>query len=134
LIESKTLTDAFYLKYSEVGIGTDHLLKESLLNFIKSGKKKLILDLRNNPGGSLFETKNILNYFINAGSPMMILKYPRAESVTYAVSAPLTDWSQYNIIILVNRDTASAAEVITTSLREYFPKNVLVLGETTYGK
>lgn len=64
----------------------------------------------------------------------MVLKYPRHESVSYAVSDPLADWSQYEIVLLVNSDTASAAEVIATTLREYFPKNVVLIGEKTYGK
>lgn len=64
----------------------------------------------------------------------MVLKYPRYESINYATSEPLLDWSQYEIVILINKDTASAAEVIATSLREYFPKNVVIIGETSYGK
>jgi len=40
-------------------------MKDALESFLKSGKKRLILDLRNNPGGSMAETRNILNYFID---------------------------------------------------------------------
>lgn len=134
LVETDDTQSAFRLKYSEVGFGTDKLFKDALQKFIKSGKKRLILDLRSNPGGSLFETKNILNYFISAGQPTIILKYPRQEVPTYSTEVPLTDWSQYEIVILVNHDTASAAEVIATTLREYFPKNVAIIGEVTYGK
>ena len=64
----------------------------------------------------------------------MILRYPRSENITYATGDTLADWTEYEIIILTNHDTASAAEVIASTLREYFPKNVVLLGETTYGK
>jgi carboxyl-terminal processing protease len=124
----------FVIKYAEVGFGTDTLIKDALHKFLDSGKKRLVLDLRNNPGGSLFETKNILNYFIAKDLPTMILKYPRLETTTFATEAPITDWSKYEIVILINHDTASAAEIIASVLSEYFPKNVALVGETTYGK
>lgn len=134
LVETDTVQNAFRIKYSEVWLGTDALFRAALQKFLKTGKKRLILDLRNNPGGSLFETKNVLNYFIEKGSPTLILKYPRAENITYATEAALTDWSKYEIVILINHDTASAAEVIASTLKEYFPKNVVLIGETSYGK
>ena len=64
----------------------------------------------------------------------MILKYPRAENINYATDPAMTDWSKYEIVILMNHDTASAAEVIASALREYFPKTVALIGETSYGK
>ncbi len=134
LVDTSILTNAFQVKFSEVGFGTDPLMKTALQKFLDSGKKRLILDLRNNPGGSLFETKNILNYFIDAGNPTMILSYPRVDITSYAIDAAMTDWSRYEIVILMNHDTASAAEVIATTLREYFPKSVAIIGETSYGK
>lgn len=99
-----------------------------------SGKKRLILDLRDNPGGSMLETRNILNFFIDQGSPLVTLKYQKKQN-TYSATLPsITDWSQYEIIILVNKNTASAAEVIAAVLREYMPKNLVIIGERTYGK
>ena len=134
LIETKLLTKAYYLRYREVAFGSDHLFEEALRDFIQSGKKRLILDLRNNPGGSMLETRNILNFFIDKGNPLVILKYPQTEIIHRASQDKMTDWSQYEIVILINKDTASAAEVITTTLREYFPKTVAVIGEVSYGK
>ena len=65
---------------------------------------------------------------------MMTLKYPRLETTTFATDDPMTDWSKYEIVILINHDTASAAEVIASALQEYFPKNVALIWETSYGK
>lgn len=50
LIETKVLDKAYYLKYREVAFGSDHLIEDTLRAFLKSGKKRLILDLRDNPG------------------------------------------------------------------------------------
>lgn len=134
MVDTEVRQNAFVIKYAEVGFGTDELMRSALEQFLASGKNRLILDLRNNPGGSLFETKNILNYFIEAGQPTMVLKYPRLETTAYSVDPALADWSEYEIVLLINHDTASAAEVIASSLREYFPKNSILIGETSYGK
>jgi C-terminal processing protease CtpA/Prc len=48
-----------------VAFGTDKTVKKLLETFMGNGKKRLILDLRNNPGGSMLETRNILNFFID---------------------------------------------------------------------
>lgn len=66
LVETGTLKNAFYIKLSEVGTGTDVLIKKAIKEFLATKKQRLILDLRDNPGGSLFETKKILDYFVDA--------------------------------------------------------------------
>jgi len=109
-------------------------MKDALQGFLKSGKKRLILDLRDNPGGSMAETRNILNFFISQGQPLVILKYPKLEVTNFALDDAMTDWTQYEIVILINGDSASAAEIIASSLREYYPRNVAIVGETSYGK
>lgn len=75
----------------------------------------------------MVETRNILNFFIDQGNPLVILKYPKLEVTNYAIDRSLTDWSQYEIVILINGDSASAAEIIASSLREYFPRNVAII-------
>lgn len=134
LVDTEELPNAFRITYGEVGFGTDKLIKEALYKFLQTGKRRLILDLRNNPGGSMFETRNILNFFIPKGQPTMILRYPRVDTISYATENSLADWSKYEIVIVVNHDSASAAEVIASTLREYFPKNSVIIGETSYGK
>lgn len=134
LVDTEDLPNAFKITYGEVGFGTDKLIKDALGKFLQTGKRRLILDLRNNPGGSMFETRNILNFFIQKGLPTMVLRYPHVETTSYATENPLADWSKYEIVILVNHDSASAAEVIASTLREYFPKNSVIIGETSYGK
>lgn len=132
---AETLNQKWYvITYREVGIGTDSTFWNALKNFVNSGKKRLIIDLRNNPGWSMLETRSILNLFIEEGAPLMILKYPSTEEVFHASLPSLTDWSKYEIIILVNGRTASAWEIIAAVLREYFPNNLRIVGETTYGK
>ena len=134
IVETSYSADAVLIKYSQVDFGTDALFQKALQEFLESGRKRLIIDLRNNPGGSLSETRNILNDFIAKWQPLFSLKYPTRTYTNIATEEPIADWSQYEIIILINHDTASAAEVIATALREHFPKTVAILWEVSYGK
>lgn len=121
LVETEVLSNSFRITFGEVAFGSDGLFRAALEEFLESGKKRLILDLRNNPGGSMAETRSILNFFIDKSNPLIILQYPKVKVTNYATDNAMTDWSKYEIIILVNRDTASAAEIIASTLREYFP-------------
>jgi len=80
------------------------------------------------------ETRSILDFFIDAGKPLVVLKYPKIDVTNYSIAPAMTDWNQYEIVILINGDTASAAEIIALGLREYFPRKVFIIGETSYGK
>lgn len=133
-VETVELSHAYRIIFWEVDFGTDIVMESALKRFLASGKKRLILDLRNNPGGSMAETRNILNFWIESGNPLFILKYPKLEVTNYALNASLADWSKYEIVILINGDTASAAEIIAATLREYFPTNSVIIGDTSYGK
>jgi carboxyl-terminal processing protease len=82
----------------------------------------------------MLETRNILNFFIDKGSPLVTLKYKTKQNTYSATMPQMTDWSRYEIIVLVNKNTASAAEVIVAVLREYMMSNLVVIGERTYGK
>lgn len=133
-VETEELTDSYRIIFWEVATGTDIIMEGALQGFLSSGKKRLILDLRNNPGGSLAETRSILNYWIDKWNPLVVLKYPKLEVLNYALNDPLTDWTKYEIVILINGDTASAAEIIAATLREYYPRNSVIIGDTSYGK
>jgi len=65
LAEIKELPTAYTITYREIAFGTDKIIRNLLEQFLASGEKRLILDLRDNPGGSMLETRNILNFFID---------------------------------------------------------------------
>lgn len=134
ITEVKELPNAYVLKYREVAFWTDKNIKKLLEDFLASGKKRLIFDLRDNPGGSMLETRSILNFFIDKWNPLVTLKYQKKQNTYSANLEKMTDWSQYEIVILVNKNTASAAEVIVAVLREYFTDNLIIIWEKTYGK
>lgn len=93
--------------------------------------KGLILDLRNNPGGMLASAVGVCSLFLKPGSVVLTLRGRTVPMKSYAtVPAPL----QINLplIVLVNGNTASAAEVVTAALQEH--DRALIVGEPTFGK
>lgn len=123
-----------YLKISAFGNGTLAAFDEAAKWIDKNGTDtdKLIIDLRNNPGGSLEEVGGILSYFVPKGEP--VVKIRLRDSKDEMVSAgTASKISSRKIAILINGGSASASEIMAGTIKDYLPKTVLV-GEKTYGK
>jgi carboxyl-terminal processing protease len=94
---------------------------------------KVLIDLRNNPWWYLDEAQWLLSFFVPNGSPVITMK-TRSSSETlnsmWYDGQVLQDKKKY---ILINGWTASAAEILTMTLKEYNPDAVIV-GEKSYGK
>ena len=91
----------------------------------------IILDLRNNPGGSLDEAVNFTGLFIKDG-PVVLARNPDGQVVVYSDSDPGQLYAG-PLVVLVNRLSASAAEIATAALQDY--GRALVVGDSsTFGK
>ncbi|HOC91314.1 MAG TPA: S41 family peptidase [bacterium] len=119
------------LKISEFGSHVYAQTIAALEDLSKSNLKGLIIDMRYNPGGLAYEAALVSDIFIEKG-PVMVLedRDPKKNTTLYAK----TDHSipDVPIVLLVNKYTASAAEIVTAALKHY--RNFPVLGETTFGK
>ena len=93
---------------------------------------KLIIDLRFNPGGLLVEAVNIVNLFVNKGEKIVEMKGRVEEwNKTFrAENTPLD--TQIPIAVLVNGNSASAAEIVSGALQDL--DRAVIIGEKTYGK
>ena len=90
----------------------------------------LILDLRNNGGGSLIEAVKIAGYFIPSG-PIVQVKNRRSLQILPDVD-PITEYDG-PLIILVNRLSASASEILAAAMQDY-DRAIIVGDEHTHGK
>lgn len=95
---------------------------------------KIIIDLRDNPGGSLQEVADMLGDFIAKDQPVVVTRSRYEEDTVVSIGRKIIDFSQKKIVILVNGSTASASEIMAGTLKDYLGKNVILVGETTYGK
>ncbi len=93
--------------------------------------KGLILDLRQNPGGLLSEGVGVADKFLNKGQ-LIVSHHGRASSEKRYVATHGNGGKEYPLVVLVNRGTASAAEIVTGAIQDH--DRGLVVGETTFGK
>jgi len=112
----------------------DNTAKESMAYLDQyTNYTKLIIDLRNNTGGYQTSVKELAGLFIGNGKPYLIQEDANGNSQTDYTKCSKTYDNFEKIIVLVNGNTASAAEVFAICLSEQMD-NVTLLGDTTYGK
>ncbi|MBS1822889.1 MAG: S41 family peptidase [Acidobacteria bacterium] len=90
----------------------------------------LVIDLRGNPGGLLNEAVNMSDKFLQKGQ-IVVSQRGRAFPDQVYRAAHGSD-NKYPIVVLVNRNTASAAEIVSGALQDH--DRALIVGETTFGK
>ncbi len=99
---------------------------------VSHGAKKIILDLRNNPGGLLDKAQEVAGWFLEKGTMVLIEEYSDGLQKEYKAKGN-SYFKDFPIIILVNGGTASGAEILAASLKENNTK-VQLIGEKTFGK
>ena len=93
--------------------------------------KGLVIDLRGNPGGLLNEAVNMSDKFLQKGQIVVSQRGRAFPDQVYRVSHG-EEGTKYPIVVLVNRNTASAAEIVSGALQDH--DRALIVGETTFGK
>ncbi|MEK6793131.1 MAG: S41 family peptidase [Spirochaetota bacterium] len=121
-----------YVRLINFGDKTTQELKDSLLSLKSLGMKKLILDLRNNPGGRLDTAQNVADFFLSSGK----IVYTRGRDASQSKDAFATAANDICVdtpmIVLVNGYSASASEIVAGALRDN--KRAILVGQKTYGK
>jgi carboxyl-terminal processing protease len=93
--------------------------------------KGLILDLRQNPGGLLSEGVGVADKFLRKGQ-LIVSHHGRSSSEKRYVASHGNGGKEYPLVVLVNRGTASAAEIVSGAIQDH--DRGLIVGETTFGK
>ena len=92
----------------------------------------LLIDLRANPGGLLNEAVNVSDKFLQKGQIVVSQRARKGVFPDQVYTAPTGSDAKYPIVVLVNRNTASAAEIVSGALQDH--DRALIVGETTFGK
>ena len=121
-----------YICLSSFTSGATQELRHALTELKEQGMTRLVLDLRDNPGGSIDEAVNIVNLFVQKGQKVVYTKGKLASSNReyYTTSEPLD--TVMPLVVLVNGNSASAAEILSGSLQDM--DRAVVMGSRTYGK
>jgi carboxyl-terminal processing protease len=96
-----------------------------------SDLKGLVLDLRNNPGGLLSQAVEVCDHLLSKGQ-VIVSQRGRAYSDQEYKATRGNGGKTFPIVVLVNRGTASAAEIVSGALQDH--DRALIVGETTFGK
>jgi len=128
-VEGKMLPDNIaYVTVTQFTEKTPNELHRVLGDLLKEGMQALILDLRDNPGGELQAAVAVADYFVPKG-PVVYVDYRRGQDQVFSAdSRRLT----VPLIVLVNENSASAAEIVAAAVKE--TKAGKVLGTRTFGK
>ncbi len=137
-IPRRSVNDAFWLKpgiaYLDIEQFNENTSAEVEQNLRQLGEKNikgLILDLRDNPGGLLSEGVTVASRFLSAGQTVVEHR-GRSTGVKPYQARNAGRNVEYPIVILVNRYSASAAEIVAGALQDH--DRAWILGDNTFGK
>jgi carboxyl-terminal processing protease len=121
-----------YIRMQDFGENTDHDVKHALHELASKGMRRLLFDIRRNPGGPLDQAIKVSNEFLPRGK---MIVYTRGRIPNSDQDYRATDDGEFTdipIVLLANRDSASASEIVTGALQDH--DRAYVVGETTFGK
>ena len=121
-----------YVQLQQVSDSASDELAAEVARLQAAGATRLILDLRNDPGGLLTEGIKVSDLFLDEGQTVLTT-HGRAPGTSrvYSDGAPQR-WPGLPLVVLVNGGTASAAEIIAGALQDH--DRAVVVGETSFGK
>jgi len=105
---------------------------KAALEIQKSKAKKLIIDVRNNPGGYLEVAQNVAGWFIKKGDIVVIQDSGQEQGKKEYKSGGIALFNSYPTVVLINKGSASASEILAGALRDQ--NNVQLVGEKSFGK
>ncbi len=124
--------DIGYIKIRSFSKNTSSDLDKALADLEKKGITKLILDVRNNPGGLLNQAVEVTDRFLNRENLIVYTKGRSNEQNMRFTSHDKVAGVNYPLIILVNGGSASASEIVAGALQDL--NRAIVLGTPTFGK
>jgi carboxyl-terminal processing protease len=120
-----------YLHIGSFSETTNDELSEALNKFEHNSLRGMVLDLRNNPGGLLQEAVDVSDHFLDKNQ-LIVYHYGRRSKEKRYHATKGESGEAYPLVVLINRQTASAAEIVTGALQDH--DRALVMGEPSFGK
>jgi carboxyl-terminal processing protease len=121
-----------YIRHQDWGENTDREMQHALNDLKSKGMKRLLYDIRANPGGPLDQAIKVSNEFLPRGK---MIVYTRGRVPNSDQDYRATEDSEFTdipMVVLANRNSASASEIFTGALQDH--DRAYIVGETTFGK
>ena len=138
----KDIINVPYVEYAmlEDGVGYIRLIgfaghvvqetKDALANLTERGAEKLVLDLRDNPGGSLDDVLDVADLFLERGQLIVSIRSRIEETETYYAKTDAV-WNG-PVVVLINENSASASELLSGAMQDH--ARATVVGTQSFGK
>lgn len=107
------------------------IMAKALNEILSNGGRGVVLDLRNNPGGFLHKAVEIAGFFIEKDKTIVVEEFSSGKKNNFNSNGNAT-LKDFPMVILVNKGSASASEILAGALRDH--NNTTIIGETTFGK
>jgi carboxyl-terminal processing protease len=121
-----------YIQLRDFSETTDRELGAALRDLTKQGMQRLLLDIRENPGGPLDQAIKVSNRFLRKGDLIVYTRGRIQNSDQNYHAVENSDYTNLPLVALSNRRSASASEIVTGAIQDH--DRGIVVGETTWGK
>ena len=121
-----------YVRLQDFSETTDSELGAALRDLSRRGMKRLLLDLRGNPGGPLDQAIRVANRFLPRGDLIVYTRGRVPNSDQDYRATENSDYTELPLVVLTNRSSASASEIVSGALQDH--DRAVIVGETTFGK
>jgi carboxyl-terminal processing protease len=120
-----------YIRHQEWGENTDNEIRRALSDLKSKGMKRLLYDIRGNPGGPLDQAIKVSNEFLPKGK-MIVYTRGRVSNSDQDYRGTDDGETDFPMVVIANRSSASASEIFTGAMQDH--DRAYIVGETTFGK
>lgn len=120
-----------YLKIYQFSENLPYDFREAAIRILSTQTQRIIVDLRNNPGGYLEVAQDVTGWFIERGKIAVIEDFGNGKKEEYKTQGNGA-FADYKVVVLINRGSASASEILAGALRDN--QGILLIGEKSFGK
>ena len=131
VIDTEVKDNVFIIQLYNFSERTPQEFQSAMKKFSTSGTDRIILDLRNNPGGFLEVAVDVSSWFLEPGQIVAREKFKNGDETLYR-SRGYKTINNLPLVVLVNNGSASASEIVAGALRDH--KVATMVGQKTFGK
>ncbi|PIQ92565.1 MAG: hypothetical protein COV69_02305 [Parcubacteria group bacterium CG11_big_fil_rev_8_21_14_0_20_39_14] len=121
-----------YIKIYSFAENLNSDFKETANKILRAGVQKIILDVRDNPGGYLQISKDIAEWFLKKGSVILLEDFGEEKEKKEHKTNKDGKFFDFPVVVLINQGSASASEILAGALRDV--RGVILVGEKSFGK
>lgn len=133
-VKTEKLGDTFIISLYSFNALAEAKMKDAVEAYTRSGAKKMIIDMRGNPGGYLESAVAIASYFLPSGKIVLRESFAdgRPEQIYRSQGKTVKDFGQNEIVVLIDSGSASAAEILAGALAQH--NYATLIGTDSFGK